>query len=493
VLWLAPGLITWIDASVSVRRSPLALWPVELVAAADGSQRLRAVKDLRPRLNDMLIEGFRREHEIELPIGPTFDLGALLDAATSVVSFHDGWRVDRTSRFVNLSFASFDLWRDLESRGDDLFINVAASWLAGGLTPPALFAAAGQDVLAPLDADASQLAAVRAAGAGSSFVLQGAPGTGKSQTIANLAVNCAANGKTVLVVSDRTSALDVAYQRLGSVGCGKLCLPLHNGRKRALDTLGRVFERTFKPVASPSLGDSRLDDLRAALDDYAGALHKIRPFGMSIHEGLGRLVELRTTPRAALADRDSAGLDRTTFLRRRVAVGALADAAAAVEPVATHPWRTSALDASSADGPERVLDVLAEVGPAIERLRTAVAVVGSSCPRAVTPCPCPTSRGQVSRAGPLWALRRQRGGGRPGGGPRGGGAGRVCGQHNVWGRPGGPTRRSRRTGPACAPARKAFHASLAATGTRADSARVFACPRVVFRTVARLASVGLAA
>ncbi|WP_157084818.1 hypothetical protein [Sphingomonas pituitosa] len=62
--------------------------------------------------------------------------------------------------------------------------------------------------------DSSQTAASLAAAEGRDFVIVGSPGTGKSQTIANMIANCFGIGKTVLFVAKKTAALNVASRRL---------------------------------------------------------------------------------------------------------------------------------------------------------------------------------------------------------------------------------------------------------------------------------------
>jgi hypothetical protein len=116
-----------------------------------------------------------------------------------------------------------------------------------------------------------------------------------------------------------------------------------------------VLDRAFRPGSGPSADDARLAELRDSLDGHARAMHRVGPFGRSVHDVLGRLVELRTTPRAALAERDAVGLDAATFERRRLAVAELAAAAVPVEPVASHPWRLSTLERWPLDGRERDL------------------------------------------------------------------------------------------------------------------------------------------
>ena len=63
-----------------------------------------------------------------------------------------------------------------------------------------------------LDADSSQRASIAAALEGRSFVMDGPPGTGKSQTIANMIGVLLHAGKTVLFVSEKAAALDVVQR-----------------------------------------------------------------------------------------------------------------------------------------------------------------------------------------------------------------------------------------------------------------------------------------
>lgn len=49
------------------------------------------------------------------------------------------------------------------------------------------------------------------------LVLQGPPGTGKSQTIVSLIAEFASKGKTVMMVSEKKTALDVVYSRMGNL------------------------------------------------------------------------------------------------------------------------------------------------------------------------------------------------------------------------------------------------------------------------------------
>ena len=341
-LWVALGMLHWCDAAGASHAAPLWLVPVEL----DDASRLVAIDTLAPCFNHTLGEKLRRDFDIVFE--PGGELPVVLAAAEGIAVTRPGWRVERGVRVGVFAPARYAMWKDLDGRDDAV---LASPLFAPPASLPSVRVPVPHDLLAPFDADASQLRAVAAAGEGASFVLQGAPGTGKSQTIANLIVHAIANGKSVLFASTKTAALHAVSERLGTVGLGDFCLDIATPRPRAqvAQQLARVLERAFRPgsgrgsFAMRGGDDARLAELRGALDAHVTAMHRTGPLSRSLHDVLGRLVELKTTPRAALAEPDATGLDGGTFLRRLVAIELLAETAKAVEPVAAHPWQKSAL------------------------------------------------------------------------------------------------------------------------------------------------------
>ncbi len=95
---------------------------------------------------------------------------------------------------------------------------------------PAFTAAAGAD--APdqpvIYADPSQRAAVLRARASRLLVMDGPPGTGKSQTIVNLVADELARGGRVGIVCEKRVALDVVKQRMDAAGIGHLAAVVHD-------------------------------------------------------------------------------------------------------------------------------------------------------------------------------------------------------------------------------------------------------------------------
>lgn len=136
---------------------------------------------------------------------------------------------------------------------------------------------------------------------GRSGVVSGPPGTGKSQTIANILAECAARGKSVLFVAQKRAALDVVLRRLADVGLDHLALDLAGAdrSKRAIaEQLGQSLARIRNAQGvDVTAMHASFSERRGHLNAYARALHLRRePWGVSAYDMFGRLL---TTPEGA--------------------------------------------------------------------------------------------------------------------------------------------------------------------------------------------------
>jgi hypothetical protein len=92
--------------------------------------------------------------------------------------------------------------------------------------------APGGGLIYPFGLNESQLSAVEWAFSAQISVLEGPPGTGKTQTILNILANILLRGKTVAVLSNNNSAVENVYEKLGKSGLGHLVAKLGSKENR---------------------------------------------------------------------------------------------------------------------------------------------------------------------------------------------------------------------------------------------------------------------
>ena len=89
------------------------------------------------------------------------------------------------------------------------------------------------ELIFPFGANKSQFEAVRNAINNQISIIEGPPGTGKTQTILNIIANIIRNGQTVAVVSNNNAATDNVYEKLEKYNLDYLCARL--GKKENKD------------------------------------------------------------------------------------------------------------------------------------------------------------------------------------------------------------------------------------------------------------------
>jgi len=144
------------------------------------------------------------------------------------------------------------------------------------------------------DADSSQHSAlVDVLFGGKNIVIEGPPGTGKSQTITNLIAASIAEGKRVLFIAEKLAALDVVRTRLSSAGLSAFVLELHSNKtskKKVLEELNnRIDFRTNLPTDLP-LKLQRLEESRRELKRYSDLANSVvyNRLGLTLHELMWR-------------------------------------------------------------------------------------------------------------------------------------------------------------------------------------------------------------
>ena len=150
-------------------------------------------------------------------------------------------------------------------------------------------------------ADPCQARAVRLARTSRGLVVHGPPGTGKSQTIANVVGDHLARGERILFVCDKRTALDVVLNRLDGMGLGGLCGIVHDPQRDQRELYKSIREQVdgLADLRSDASADGKLaqidadlQKLHTQLTEYHAALMK-RPDkdSLSFHELMGRWLE----------------------------------------------------------------------------------------------------------------------------------------------------------------------------------------------------------
>lgn len=207
----------------------------------------------------------------ELTTANTADVGGLLDRLVDAVnasaaSVVPGFHIDQRVLIGNFCHDRVPVVRDLAALAPRLADNVVIAALAGDpgarkqladeqapIKGAALETAAPDDEFSVIDCDGSQRAVVAAVLAGRNAIVSGPPGTGKTQTIANLIVELIAAGKTVLVGIGKGAQIDEVKSRLAAVGLEREILDLHAvvTRREYMEQFADAVEAVREAVPVP--------------------------------------------------------------------------------------------------------------------------------------------------------------------------------------------------------------------------------------------------
>ncbi|ORV09814.1 DUF3320 domain-containing protein [Mycobacterium celatum] len=302
-LYLAFGMLSWRFNDRELR-SPLVLVPVSMSTANLGEKYLLTIDEMGASTpNYCLVEKLRVAFGLEIPglanpsdDGSGIDLSETFNAVRRAIAeagLH--FRVEESVHLSILQFAKFPLWKDLDESWKLLSHNSLVSHLIE--TPNDQYVDPVSEVtevdlddlgsMLPVPADSSQLRAVAEAVGGRTFVLEGPPGTGKSQTITNLLAHAMSSGRRVLFVAEKRAALEVVKKRLEAVGLGELSLNLHDKSARPAAVRAQIKEALDLRVSQDTdllrTQTETAVSTRRSLARYADRLHELNAAGQSLY------------------------------------------------------------------------------------------------------------------------------------------------------------------------------------------------------------------
>lgn len=311
-IYLALGFLRWYetDKSEKPRYAPLVLVPIDITRKVQEKAYTIKMRDEDTQVNITMLEMLRQFYGIDIkgldPI-PLDDKGVDIPRIFSIIRqgimARSRWDIEEYAFVGQFSFNRFIMWNDIRNRADELAENKVVASLISGKTEwqgDDLYISPldldrnvkPSDLVVPLSADSSQLAAVYAASQGKSFVLHGPPGSGKSQTITNMIASALYQGKSVLFVAEKMAALAVVEKRLDKVGLGPFCLELHSNKAQKRAVLKQLEETlNVGKIKSPAEYKAQADkiyEMRQELNGIMEELHKKRNFGFSVYDAAVR-------------------------------------------------------------------------------------------------------------------------------------------------------------------------------------------------------------
>ena len=304
ILYLAFGFLEW-DESVagknSTRLAPLMLLPVRLEkgklnpkTATFEYEVLYTGEDILTNLS--LREKLRRDFGIALP-RITEDLQPeeyFARVAETVLELKPTWKLHRFASLGLFEFGKLMMYLDLEPGKNPVLLQNGLVQRLIGLADGEQRESSGggfsseyaidelPDVHSnyPLidDADSSQHSALVDVMRGDDVVIEGPPGTGKSQTITNMISAAMAQGKKVLFVAEKRAALEVVKNRLTRAGLGDFCLELHSHKSQKSAVAASIAQRIdnrkrFTPPDQLKGLISNYERLKQQLNEHVRQLH----------------------------------------------------------------------------------------------------------------------------------------------------------------------------------------------------------------------------
>lgn len=366
------GFLEWYEADESETplHAPLLLYPLSLTRDLVRGSFQYGVQSSGEgaQMNVALAARMKRDFGLEIPdVGDETTPDSYMADIQSRVQGRKGWRVRRWVTVGLFSFARIAMYEDLakDRWGGQSFSdhNIVRRLLTGDSRNNTTCGSSdqeedssGSEFTTPLiyDADSTQLAALRDTSEGRNLVIEGPPGTGKSQTIANIIAASLADGKSVLFLAEKMAALRVVKSRLDAAGLGEYCLELHSTKVGRREVLRQISARLEKQKVHAPVHDARavaadLDQLQEQLGTFAQALSKpAASLGVSVHSLIWQTTSLRRLTAGAPADIDDieapAALDMTTTDVSRIAsdADALQSLIRSIKgqygTVSQHPW-----------------------------------------------------------------------------------------------------------------------------------------------------------
>ena len=298
-LFICMGLLEWSNPEHDNKpvRSPLMLIPVRLsrIGTAGSARYSLAFDGSALDTNHSLVEKLKKDFDINLPEidGEEQPETYWRRVNSAVKPRHvDGWHIVREMTLGLFQFNKQVMWHDLNpdrwpdhaalvdnpvikrlligpKEGEQEPGQISKEYMQDGEEADALVSS----VKLIRDADSSQHSSlIDALKCHGGLVIEGPPGTGKSQTISNLIATALDQGLSVLFVAEKMAALEVVHKRLAESGLDPFCLQLHGlkaSKKELLESIKNRMDCRVEQADPLSQKQSQLQQAKADLIAYS--------------------------------------------------------------------------------------------------------------------------------------------------------------------------------------------------------------------------------
>ena len=302
-LYICFGLLTYKRKNGKDGKAPFMVMPLEKIIKSKVGNKYYLSFDISDlMINQTFFEYYKIEH-------PGIDFSELYsctiaDGYMNIVNTfkaNSDIRLDEMQVFLtNLTFSHYIMWNDIRKRKNELRENkIVESIIENRNLLDEKMEYEGMKIddiekynnfAAPLPYDSTQLKAILESAAGKSFILDGPPGTGKSQTIVNMIVNAFYNNKSVLFVAEKKAALDVVYNRLEQIKLDRFVLELHSNKANKETFYNKLSESMeIGPTVAPfefNVNCIDLETKRDYLRNIISSMHSRDTYMYSLYDSI---------------------------------------------------------------------------------------------------------------------------------------------------------------------------------------------------------------
>ncbi|MEX2376343.1 MAG: DUF3320 domain-containing protein [Dehalococcoidia bacterium] len=400
-LFLALGMLEWHEAESSdvVSKAPLVMVPVKLIRKTAATRFELYLGDDEPILNPAIVEKLRLDFKVKLPelpeLSDDIDMDDVFQKIGEAVEGFPRWRLTADVVLGLFSFQKFIMYRDIE-RNHSLFVGhpviqsicgVSSEPRTSGLPDDVAHANLDEEMspwasIQVLDADSSQQRAILAVKKGHHLVIEGPPGTGKSQTITNLIADQLHAGRSVLFVAEKMAALEVVKSRLEHDGrLGEFVLELHSNKTsktQFVEELSRSLDAFDEVHGDHSRDLEQLQEISGELREYVVQLHAPKqPLGMSPYRAMGELAEVDGAPKVSVDVPEFRATTRPEFDQALTRLEELARTLEEVNEPLEHPLRGCGLEGAGRVERAALEHGTTEAGRALARLTDALGALAT--------------------------------------------------------------------------------------------------------------------